>query len=44
MSDNAGRLVTVVLTVSDLDRAVALYADGFGLDFHIDVDDGYFVL
>ena len=40
MSDNAGRLVTVVLTVSDLDRAVALYADGFGLDFHIDDHHG----
>lgn len=28
------RLVTVVLTVSDLDRSSALYRDGFGLDFH----------
>ena len=25
----------MVLTVSDLDRAVKLYADGFGLDLHI---------
>lgn len=30
-----GRLVTVVLEVSDLDRAVALYRDGFGLDLHL---------
>lgn len=28
------RLVTVVLEVEDLDRAVALYRDGFGLDLH----------
>ena len=26
--------MTVVLEVSDLDRAVALYRDGFGLDLH----------
>ena len=30
-----GRLVTVVLTTNDLDRAVALYRDGFGLDLHV---------
>lgn len=29
------RLVTVVLEVSDLESAVALYRDGFGLDLHI---------
>jgi predicted enzyme related to lactoylglutathione lyase len=29
-----GRLVTVVLEVEDLDRAVRLYRDGFGLDLH----------
>lgn len=28
------RLTTVVLEVSDLDRAAALYRDGFGLDLH----------
>jgi predicted enzyme related to lactoylglutathione lyase len=36
MTDNTERLVTVVLTVSDLDRAVKLYGGGFGLDLHID--------
>ena len=30
-----GRLVTVVLEVSDLDRTVPLYRDGFGLDLHL---------
>ena len=35
VGDNVERLVTVVLTVSDLDRAVKLYGDGFGLDLHI---------
>jgi predicted enzyme related to lactoylglutathione lyase len=35
-----GRLVTVVLEVSDLDRAVALYRDGFGLDLHITDHEG----
>lgn len=34
------RLVTVVLEVSDLDRAVALYRDGFGLDLHISDHEG----
>ena len=28
-------IVTVVFTVSDLDRAVKLYRDGFGLDLHV---------
>src|SRR5262249_11417565 len=35
MSDAENRLVTIVLVVSDLDRAVRLYADGFGLDLHL---------
>lgn len=29
------RLVTVVLEVADLDRAVQLYRQGFGLDLHV---------
>jgi predicted enzyme related to lactoylglutathione lyase len=29
-----GRLVTVILEVSDLDRSVALYRDAFGVDLH----------
>jgi predicted enzyme related to lactoylglutathione lyase len=29
-----GRLVAVILEVSDLDSAVALYRDAFGLDLH----------
>jgi predicted enzyme related to lactoylglutathione lyase len=28
------RLVAVILEVSDFDRSVALYRDGFGLDLH----------
>ena len=28
------RLVAVILEVSDLDRSVALYRDGFGVDLH----------
>jgi len=32
---DANRLVTVVLEVSDLDRAIAVYQDGFGLDLHL---------
>lgn len=39
MSDE-NRLVTTVLTVSDLDRAVKLYSGGFGLDLHIDDHQG----
>jgi predicted enzyme related to lactoylglutathione lyase len=35
VADNLERLVTVVFTVSDLDRAVKLYRDGFGLDLHL---------
>lgn len=30
------RLVAVVLTTTDFDRAVAIYRDAFGLDMHID--------
>jgi predicted enzyme related to lactoylglutathione lyase len=40
MSDNANRLTAVVFTVSDLDRSVELYQDGFGLDLHIDDHEG----
>jgi predicted enzyme related to lactoylglutathione lyase len=35
-----GRLVAVVLEVSDLDRAVEIYRDGFGLDLHLDDHEG----
>lgn len=35
MEGSSVRLVTVVLTVSDLDRSAALYSDAFGLDFHM---------
>jgi predicted enzyme related to lactoylglutathione lyase len=34
------RLVAVVLTVSDLERAVHLYGDVIGLDLHVDDHDG----
>jgi predicted enzyme related to lactoylglutathione lyase len=34
------RLVTVVLEVSDLDRSMALYQDGFGLHLHLADHDG----
>lgn len=40
MTDNAQRLTAVVFTVSDLDRAVQLYQDGFGLDLHLDDHQG----
>jgi predicted enzyme related to lactoylglutathione lyase len=36
----SGRLVTVVLTTTDLDRAVALYREGFGLDLHLGDHEG----
>jgi predicted enzyme related to lactoylglutathione lyase len=36
VSNNVERLVTVVFTVSDLDRALVLYGEGFGLDLHVD--------
>lgn len=39
MSDS-GRLVTVVLEVSDLDRSLVLYRDGFGLDLHLSDHEG----
>lgn len=35
-----GRLVTVVLEVSDLERAVAMYRDGFGVDLHLSDHEG----
>ncbi len=35
MADDSSRLVAVVLTVADLDRSMRLYADGFGLNFHV---------
>lgn len=34
------RLVTVVLEVSDLARALVLYRDGFGLDLHLADHEG----
>ena len=34
------RLVAVVLEVSDLDRSMALYRDGFGLDLHMSDHEG----
>lgn len=37
---SGNRLVTVVLEVADLDRAVALYRDGFGLDLHVTDHEG----
>ena len=40
MANNTERLVTIVLTVSDLDRSVNLYRDGFGLDLHVDDHHG----
>ena len=40
MTERPNRLVAVVLTVSDLDRAVALYQNGFGLDLHLDDHEG----
>ena len=35
VADDANRLVTAVLVVSDLDRAVELFGSGFGLDLHV---------
>ena len=40
MNSNASRLVTVVLTVADLDQSASLYRDAFGLDLHINNHDG----
>ena len=40
MSSGTNRLVTVVLTVADLDESVALFTNGFGLDLHIDDHQG----
>lgn len=36
----ARRLVAVVLEVSDLERSVALYRDGFGLELHVSDHEG----
>jgi predicted enzyme related to lactoylglutathione lyase len=36
----AERLAAVVLTAADLDQAVKVYRDGFGLDLHIDDHEG----
>jgi predicted enzyme related to lactoylglutathione lyase len=35
VAESAIRLAAVVLTTSDLDRAVSLYRDGFGVEFHV---------
>jgi len=40
VSSELNRLVAVVLDVSDLERSVALYQDGFGLDLHLGDHDG----
>jgi predicted enzyme related to lactoylglutathione lyase len=40
MAEDINRLVAVVLTVSDLDRAVQLYGTGFGLDLRVDDHHG----
>jgi len=40
MENGLNRLVTVVLVVSDLDRAAELYAAGFGIDFHLGDHEG----
>jgi len=40
MAENPNRLVAVVLTVSDLDRAVDLYENAFGLDLHVEDHEG----
>src|SRR5947209_2400179 len=37
---DVNRLVAVVLEVSDLDRSLALYRDGFGLDLHVEDHEG----
>jgi predicted enzyme related to lactoylglutathione lyase len=38
--EQRSRLVTVVLEVADLDRSMALYRDGFGLDLHLSDHQG----
>jgi predicted enzyme related to lactoylglutathione lyase len=40
MPEHSNRLVAVVLTVSDLDSAVKLYENAFGLDLHVDDHEG----
>lgn len=37
---DVNRLVAVVFEVSDLDRSLALYRHGFGLDLHVGDHDG----
>ena len=36
----SNRLITVVLEVADLDRSMALYRDGVGLDLHMSDHEG----
>jgi catechol 2,3-dioxygenase-like lactoylglutathione lyase family enzyme len=40
VSSKAERMVAVVLTVADFEKSLSLYADGFGLDLHVDDHDG----
>jgi predicted enzyme related to lactoylglutathione lyase len=40
MRTHTQRLVTVVLTVSDLDRSTTLYTDAFGVEFHLGDHEG----
>ena len=40
MSPGTNRLVTVVLTVADLNDSVRLFTEGFGLDLHVDDHHG----
>lgn len=40
VADNDNRLITVVLTVSDLDPSVDLYTNAFGLALHVDDHQG----
>jgi predicted enzyme related to lactoylglutathione lyase len=37
---DVNRLVAVVIEVSDLDRSLVLYRDGFGLDLRVDDHEG----
>lgn len=40
MDPNAGRLITVVFTVAQLDRSISMYRDAFGLDLHVEDHHG----
>jgi predicted enzyme related to lactoylglutathione lyase len=40
VTSGTDRLVTVVLTVADLDQSVRLFTEGFGLDLHLDDHQG----